>query len=92
MQSLNRVKRGRPRFSQIRENIKDMLREQGSMYGYEIYKQYIKKYGSVSRRSIYYQLQEAINEGAVAIDKIEQEKGEYSWGSSAQKIYYKLVA
>ncbi len=82
--------RGRPLNSQIRENIVEILYFMGRGYGYDIYKHYISLFPKVTLRSIYYHLNKGVELGIFEIERIEKEKGDYSWGETAEKIYYKL--
>ena len=82
--------KGRPVRSDIRQNMVELLYFMQRAYGYDIYKAYVKVFPKVTMRSIYYNLKKGLALGEFAIDKIEQEKGSYSWGDSAQKVYYKL--
>ncbi|MBS1266621.1 MAG: hypothetical protein MAG795_00588 [Candidatus Woesearchaeota archaeon] len=84
------MKRGRPVHSKIRQNIIEILFFMGRGHGYKIYKHYVAIFPKVTRRSIYYQLKKGKEMGLFTIDKVEKEKGEFSWGSSATKTYYKL--
>ena len=61
-------------------------------YGYEIYKHYVAIFPKVTLRSIYYHLKKGVSLGEFMVNKIEKEKGDYSWGSEAEKIYYSLGA
>ncbi len=82
--------RGRPVTSAIRQNIVEILFFLGKGYGYDIYKTYCSLFPKVTLRSIYYNLRKGIELGEFEIEKIEKEKGDYSWGEMAEKIYYKL--
>ena len=82
--------RGRPVNSQIRQNIVEILYFLGKGYGYNIYKHYIEIFPKVTMRSIYYHLKKGVELGEFKIEKIENEKGDYSWGEMAEKIYYVL--
>jgi hypothetical protein len=82
--------RGRPVNSVIRQNIVEILFFLGKAYGYDIYKHYIELYPKVTLRSIYYHLKKGVDLGEFEVEKIEKEKGDYSWGEMAEKIYYKL--
>lgn len=82
--------RGRPVRSQIRQNIVEILHFIGSASGYDIYKDYVAVYPSVTMRSIYYNLKKGTITGEFRIDKTEKVKGDYSWGSEAEKIFYSL--
>ena len=82
--------RGRPVKSEIRQNIVDILYHTGPIYGYKIHGIYIKIFPKVTMRSIYYHLAKGMKTGEIKVDKILKEKGEYSWGTEVEKIYYKL--
>src|SRR3989344_5440528 len=82
--------RGRPVKSQIRQNIVDILNFLGEGYGYDIYKIYIEIFSKCAQKSIYYHLKKGIATGEFIIKKIEKEKGDFSWGSEVEKIYYGL--
>ena len=84
------VGRGRPLNSQIRKNIVEILYVMEKGYGYDIYKHYIALFPKVTLRSIYYHLNKGVELGVFKIQKIEKEKGDYSWGETAEKIYYEL--
>ncbi len=84
------MKRGRPVKSQIRQNIVDILHFIKSGYGYDIYKVYIGIFPAVTMRSIYYHLKKGEQTGEFIVKSIIKEKGEYSWGGEAEKIYYAL--
>ena len=59
-------------------------------YGYEIYKAYVAIFPKVTMRSIYYHLRKGVDLNEFKVSKVEKEKGEYSWGPEAEKIYYSL--
>ncbi len=82
--------RGRPVKSQIRQNIIEILHFLGKAYGYDIFKIYRVVYPKVTLRSIYYHLRKGVQLHEFKIEKIEKEKGDYSWGAEAEKIYYSL--
>ncbi|MBT3408014.1 hypothetical protein HOK68_03555 [Candidatus Woesearchaeota archaeon] len=83
--------RGRPKGSKIRQNVINILYFYSPLTGYDIFKKYIKIYGRVTSRSIYYHLKYGTNIGDFEINKIINEKGNFSWGESSQKIYYNLT-
>ena len=58
--------------------------------GYEIYKAYVKIFPKVTMRSIYYHLKKGTALHEFKVSKVEKEKGDYSWGPEAEKIYYRL--
>lgn len=84
------MKKGRPPQSQIRQNMIEILYVLGSAYGYHISKIYQQLFAPVTRRVIYYHLRKGIELGEFEIDRVEHEKGEFSWGTIAEKTYYKL--
>ena len=84
------MKKGRPVKSEIRQNIVEILYFIEKAYGYEIYKIYVVIFPKVTLRSIYYHLRKGVELGEFQINKVEKEKGDYSWGGEAEKIYYAL--
>ena len=84
------MKRGRPSGSFVRQNIVEILYCIGSAHGYNISKQYLRIFPPVTRRVIYYHLQKGLSLGEFDVDRIEREHGDFSWGSVAEKTYYKL--
>ncbi|MBN2111554.1 hypothetical protein JW707_00480 [Candidatus Woesearchaeota archaeon] len=84
------MKRGRPTTSAIRQNIVDILFFMKKGYGYDIYKSYIEIFPKPTLRVVYYHLKKGAALGEFKIKEIKQEKGEYSWGANAEKIYYSL--
>ena len=84
------MKRGRPVKSQIRQNVIEILHHLGQGYGYQIAKIYNEVFPEVTQRSIYYHLRKGIVTNEIQINKVEQEKGEFSWGSIVEKTYYSL--
>jgi hypothetical protein len=62
----------------------------GKGYGYEIYQVYMDLFPKVTMRSVYYQLRKGVTLGEFEIESVKTEKGNYSWGPEAEKIYYKL--
>ena len=83
-------KRGRPVRSQIRQNIVEILYFMKKACGYDIFKVYRDVYPKVTMRSIYYHLRKGQETGEIKINAIKSEKGDYSWGGEAEKIYYSL--
>jgi len=82
--------RGRPVRSQIRQNIVEILYFLHSGYAYDIYKIYRELFPHVTMRSIYYHLKKGIETGEFKIEKVQKEKGDYSWGTEVEKTYYSL--
>ncbi len=84
------MKRGRPTQSEIRQNIVDILFFMKKGYGYSIYKAYVAIFPKPTLRVIYYHLKKGIALEEFKVSEIKQEKGDYSWGTNAEKIYYIL--
>ncbi|MBI4017261.1 MAG: hypothetical protein HY363_06235 [Candidatus Aenigmarchaeota archaeon] len=82
--------RGRPTRSIIRQNIVNILAVIGKAYGYQIHKLYIRLYAPCTREVIYYHLKKGAQLGEFVLEEIKQEKGEYSWGTSVEKNYYRI--
>jgi len=82
--------KGRPVKSEIRQNIIEILHFKKEGYGYDIYKDYVAIFPKVTMRSIYYHLKKGLDLGEFRQSKVEREKGDYSWGGEAEKIYYAL--
>ena len=82
--------KGRPIKSEIRQNVVEILFFMKQGYGYEIYKAYISIFPKVTMRSIYHHLKKGTALGEFKIERVEKEKGDYSWGGEAEKIYYAL--
>lgn len=84
------MKRGRPTQSEIRQNIVDILFYMKKGYGYDIYKAYCAIFPKPTLRVIYYHLKKGVELEEFKVSEIRQEKGDYSWGKNAEKIYYSL--
>ncbi len=84
------MNRGRPVKSPIRQNIVDILYFMGQGYAYEISRVYLSIFSKVSVRSVYYHLRKGLLTQEFVIKEIKKEKGDYSWGTEAEKIYYSL--
>lgn len=84
------MKRGRPTKSAIRQNMVEILYHMKEAYGYNIYKTYSKIFPKVTMRVIYYHLKKGCDLSEFKVHKIEKEKGDFSWGSEVEKIYYSL--
>ena len=81
---------GRKPHSLIRERIAAILEELGNAYGYEVYKEYIKRYDKPTMRVIYYHLNKGVDLGLFTVKDVRVEQGNYSWGKEAKKVYYSL--
>ena len=84
------MKRGRPAKSVIRDNMIQLLSELGEMYAYKLHQLYVERFSPVTMRSIYYHLKKGLLLDEFRVSKIVKEEGQYSWGPSAEKIYYAL--
>lgn len=61
----------------------------GEKTGYEIYKEIKKDGRKVSSRIVYHYLYLALKEGKVTVEN-KNELGNFSWGNTVRKRYYKL--
>ncbi|MFH1849368.1 MAG: hypothetical protein ABH879_04220 [archaeon] len=84
------MSKGRPVHSEIRQKIIEILFFMKKGYGYEIYKVYAELFPKVTMRSIYYNLSKGVQLGELKVSKVKLEKGDYSWGTHAEKVYYAL--
>ncbi len=84
------AKRGRPVGSVVRQNIVEILNIIKSGYGYEIHKIYNEIFSPCTRENIYYNLRKGVALGELEVQEVRQEKGAFSWGSLAEKTYYRL--
>ncbi len=84
------IKRGRKTGSKIRSNLIELLYIFGEGYGFDLYKKYIKVYGNVNIRSIYYNLNKGVDLGIFKVKEIKEELGDYSWGRFSEKKIYSL--
>jgi len=82
--------RGRPAFSNIRQNLCDMLLVLNSATGYELSKIYPTYFPKCTQRVIYYHLRKGVSLGIFSVQKITVDAGNYSWGPTSEKIYYGL--
>ena len=72
------MKQGRPVKSSIRQNVVEILFFLGRGYGYEVAKIYNQIFPKVTQRSVYYHLRKGVLTEEIKINKIEEEKGEFS--------------
>ena len=84
------MKRGRPTYSEIRQNLVEILSYKKKAYGYELYKLYTQIFGKVSLRLIYYHLKKGVALQEFALKGVEKEQGDFSWGTTVEKIMYAL--
>ncbi len=84
------MKRGRPVQSPIRQNIVEILQHLGEGYGYQISLLYNQLFPKCTMRSIHYHLKKGLDTQEFVVKRVVKEKGEYSWGGMAEKIYYGL--
>jgi hypothetical protein len=84
------MKRGRPVYSEVRQNMIEIVAALKRAYGYEIYSFYKHIFPPVTLRLMYYHLRKGVSLGEFKVHKVRIEKGDYSWGGAAEKIYYSL--
>jgi hypothetical protein len=84
------VKRGRPVRSEIRENIAEILYFKGRAFGYELAKIYNEIFPKCTARVVYYHLKKGQQLGEFKVNKVISEEGNFSWGSTVERIYYEL--
>jgi len=82
--------RGRPPSSPIRKNIIEILYYLHQGYGYQISKIYLELFPKVTQRSIYHHLRMGVKTKELIVQEVKQEQGDYSWGSTVEKIIYAL--
>ena len=82
--------RGRPVKSDIRQQIIEILQYMKQGYGYEIHKVYCQIFPKCSREVVYYHLRKGVKLGEFEVQQVKEEKGNYSWGPTVTKTYYKL--
>jgi hypothetical protein len=82
--------RGRPTYSQVRQNLVEILSIVEKGYGYDLYKIYKEIYPEITLRLLYYHLKKGVSLGEFIVENIKKEQGDYSWGSEVEKIYYIL--
>ncbi|MFW6449492.1 MAG: hypothetical protein ACOCZ6_00430 [Nanoarchaeota archaeon] len=82
--------KGRPTKSEIRQNIVEILYFLGESYGYKIYQIYREIFPKCTSKVIYYHLRKGTELGEFVVKKVETQAGDYSWGNTAEKIFYTL--
>jgi len=82
--------RGRPVKSAIRQNVVDILQHLKKGHGYNLYKIYTDLFDPVTMRVIYYHLKKGSALKEFKVHSIIKENGNFSWGSTVEKIYYEL--
>lgn len=75
----------------MREHLKEILFVGGAMTAYDAYKHYIKLFAKTSQRNVYYQLERGVELNLFELEIIKDEKGDYSWGDTATKKYFRLA-
>lgn len=83
--------RGRPVRSEIRDNIAEILAVNGPSYGYDIFKVYSDYFFPCTRESVYYHLRKGVELGIFRIVRVSSVKGDFSWGDTAEKIFYEVI-
>jgi hypothetical protein len=84
------MQRGRPVGSDIRQNIVEILYFLKKGYGYELHKIYKEIIAPCTREVIYYHLRQGTKLHEFEVIEIKKEAGNFSWGPSAEKIFYRL--
>ncbi len=82
--------KGRPPRSDIRDNLIEILYYLEKSYGYQLCKIYFEIFPKVTSRSIYYHLKKGVLTQEIEVEEVKTEHGEFSWGSSVEKIIYRL--
>ena len=84
------MKRGRPVGSVVRQNIVELLSVVGKAYGYQLHKFYCEVFVPCTREVVYYHLKKGTLLGEFEVHEVKRVEGNFSWGSHAEKTYYKL--
>lgn len=84
------MKRGRPVGSVVRQNIVELLSVIGKAYGYQLHKFYCEVFAPCTREVVYYHLKKGTLLGEFEVHEVKRVEGDFSWGSHAEKTYYKL--
>ena len=84
------MSRGRPPSSDIRQRLVEILSFLGKDYGYNIYKVYCRIFPKISMRLLYYHLNKGAELGEFEMERVAGVEGNYSWGSTAEKVFYSL--
>lgn len=82
---------GRPAKSKVRDQLAEVLYVAGALTAYDAHKHFIRLFGGVTQRNIYYQLKRGVDLGIFRISDVVEEKGDYSWGPTTRKVYYELT-
>ena len=90
MEEKEKGSRGRPTKSKVRDNIIVILVQKGPMYGYELFKEYKKRFGLINICSIYYNLKKGVSLDLFECKKTEEKEGNYSWGKSTTVCRYSI--
>ena len=83
------MKRGRPIKSVVRQNLIEIIFIKGPACGYELHKIYIELFPKTSRENVYYNLRKGVKLGEFNVE-IKKVEGDYSWGRTAEKIFYSI--
>ena len=76
--------------NEVRRKIATILFKIKYGYGYQIYKYYRKIFGNISLRTFYYNLNKGEKMREFVIVDIKKVNGSFTWGDSAQRVYYML--
>ncbi len=83
------MKRGRPIGSNVRQNLIEIIFFKNSACGYALHKIYCEIFPKTSRENIYYNLRQGVKTEEFKVE-IKKVQGNFSWGSTAEKIFYSL--
>lgn len=83
------MKRGRPIGSSVRQNLVEILFFKRFACGYELHKIYCDIFPKTSRENIYYNLRKGVSLDVFNVETKKVE-GDFSWGRTAEKIFYSL--
>ena len=78
------------RTNEVRRRIATILFKIKYGYGYQLLKYYRKVFGNISTRTFYYNLNKGEKTKEFVIVDIKRVNGSFTWGDSAQRIYYML--
>ena len=84
-------RRGRAVGSAIRDNLIEILFHVRQAHAYALYQKYKKAFGPVNIRSVYYNLTKGKELGLFEVKEVQRVEGDFSWGSSAERIVYGLT-
>lgn len=81
---------GRPVYSEVRQNMIEIVYFLNRAYGYQIHKIYCEMFKEIDSELIYYHLKKGVSIGEFILVESKEESGEFSWGNKVEKHYYTL--